>query len=453
MSRAKSEIPDHTMIDDLKRVYGIAGKISKRFYLRHGDFSERQIRNNFGTFNEALDRAGLVGKVPSKDAPTVEKTAALPESQEFAGDTWTISKVSRINTLPALLEYFEVDTDIWEVTNWKANKWEMAGFPKTIGSSKNWSRTSTAAIITPLYQVKATFAKKKVMAFAKLELASLKERFKEDKLRPTPKLIHRISRTKSGNILELNIPDLHAGKLAWSKETGYKDYDTKIALDVYDEAIDHILADTAHIQIDQIVYITGNDMMHSDTLGGTTTSGTQLDNDSRYHKVFVKLRNRVIDIIKYKLLPVAPVKVISCPGNHDKLTAWHLADSIEMYFHDDPNVEVDNSPKEFKFHQHGQVMLMFCHGNTGKKPDYPLTMATREKEMWGSTTYREAHTGHVHQTMVQEFHGVRVRVLPALCEPDAWHANNNFVGNLRTAEGYVWNADKGLISMAFYNAD
>jgi hypothetical protein len=55
--------------------------------------------------------------------------------------------------------------------------------------------------------------------------------------------------------------------------------------------------------------------------------------------------------------------------------------------------------------------------------------------------------------MVQEFHGVRVRVLPALCEPDAWHANNNFVGNLRTAESYVWNKDKGLINMSFYNAD
>jgi hypothetical protein len=72
--------------------------------------------------------------------------------------------------------------------------------------------------------------------------------------------------------------------------------------------------------------------------------------------------------------------------------------------------------------------------------------------MWADTTFRECHTGHIHQTMVQEFHGVRVRVLPALCEPDAWHAASNYVGNIKTAESYAWNNVLGLINMAFYNA-
>jgi hypothetical protein len=305
-----------------------------------------------------------------------------------------------------------------------------------------------------MYQVKATFIKKKVAVFAKLEFESLKARLTQELagLYPAPKPIIRETRLASGNMLELNVPDLHAGKLAWAKETGYKDYDTNIALDTFDAAIDTLLARSAHIHFDKILFVLGNDIMHSDTIAGTTTGGTQLDNDSRYHKVFVKLRNRIIDIIKQKLLPVAPVHIVGCPGNHDKLSAWHLADSLDMYFHEDPNVQVDNSPEEFKFIQWGEVMLMFAHGNTGKKPDYPLTMATKQKKMWAATTYREAHTGHIHQTMVQELHGVRVRVLPALCEPDAWHAANNFVGNLKVAEGYAWNNKEGLINKAFYNA-
>lgn len=451
------------ILDDLKRVYNVAGRITKRMYMKHGKFSDRQVKKHFGGFNQAFDRAGLRGEVPSPAMAAAHKSSpeAQPvpqgkptESIETTGNGMTITKVSRIHTIEGLIEHFKIDLEVWEVERFIANSWEMAGFPKAIGSSGEWSRDSTDPIITPLYQVKATFTKKKASEFAKLEFEALKERLTQELsgLYPAPKPIVRVDCTASGNMLELNVPDLHAGKLAWSKETGYKDYDTNIALDTFDEAVDTLLARSAHIHFDEILFVLGNDIMHSDTIAGTTTSGTQLDNDSRYHKTFVKLRNRVIDIIKYKLLPVANVRIVGCPGNHDKLSAWHLADSLDMYFHDNPNVRVDNSPEEFKFVQWGQVMLMFAHGNTGKKPDYPLTMATKQKEMWAATTFREAHTGHIHQTMVQEFHGVRVRVLPALCEPDAWHAANNFVGNLKVAEAYAWNRSEGLINKAFYNA-
>ena len=71
--------------------------------------------------------------------------------------------------------------------------------------------------------------------------------------------------------------------------------------------------------------------------------------------------------------------------------------------------------------------------------------------MFGETLFREAHTGHSHQTKVEEKHGVRVRVLPALCPPDDWMAENTFsVKNQRSAEAYVWNAVEGLITIAVY---
>lgn len=450
------------IIEDLKRVYSTFGRISKRVYAREGKYSDRQVKKHFGGFSQAFDKAGLVGSPVGVNTGVKQykptDTQTLPvgkpvETIETTSNAMTITKVSRIHTLEGLIDHFQIDLEVWDVERFVANKWEMAGFPKAVGESRSWSRNSTEPIITPLYQVKATFIKKKVMAFAKLELDALKSKYMHDlnKHGVRPFAAYRPTAT-SGNVLEINVPDLHAGKLAWAKETGYKDYDTKIALDTFDNAIDALLARSSHIKFDKILFVVGNDMMHSDTIAGTTTSGTQLDNDSRYHKTFVKLRNRLIDTINHKLLPIAPVHIIGCPGNHDKLSAWHLADSLQMYFHDYEDVSIDNSPEEFKFFQWGQVMLMFAHGNTGKKPDYPLTMATKRKEMWAATTYREAHTGHVHQTQVQEYHGVRVRILPALCEPDAWHAANNFVGNLRTAEAYAWNDKEGLINKAFYNA-
>ncbi len=87
---------------------------------------------------------------------------------------------------------------------------------------------------------------------------------------------------------------------------------------------------------------------------------------------------------------------------------------------------------------------MLTHGDKGRKQDYPLLMATEEPKMFGETLYREAHTGHIHQIQTQEHHGVRVRVSPALCAADAWHAENMYVGNQRAAEAFVWEERKSI---------
>ena len=148
---------------------------------------------------------------------------------------------------------------------------------------------------------------------------------------------------------------------------------------------------------------------------------------------------------------IAPVKVVVVSGNHDFLASWHLGDSLECWFSKYEDVEIENQPKVRKYHQYGKCMLMFTHGNEGKREDYPLLMATENPVLFGATKWREAHCGHIHQTKTQEFHGVRVRILPALCPPDAWHAANGYVGNLRSAECYVWDKEEGLVGQFFYN--
>jgi DNA repair exonuclease SbcCD nuclease subunit len=177
-----------------------------------------------------------------------------------------------------------------------------------------------------------------------------------------------------------------------------------------------------------------------------------VNTDGRYQKTFVIARKMIVRCIE-RLREIAPVKVLVVPGNHDTRATWHLGDSLECYFHRYDDVEIDNNPTPRKYFQHGNVMLMFTHGDKGKRTDYPLLMATEQRAMWGATKYRETHTGHTHMTKMDEQHGIRVRVLPALCPPDAWHSENGFVGNLRSAEGYVWNNVEGLVTQVFYNDD
>jgi len=253
----------------------------------------------------------------------------------------------------------------------------------------------------------------------------------------------------TGLMLEINIPDLHLGKLAWSPETGHADYDSKIAEEVFEEALSALIERTISYKFEQIILPLGNDILHADTKFGTTTSGTQLDTDSRYQKNFSRVRDLSIRAVE-RLRGIAPIKVILIPGNHDTLSVWHLGDSLECFYHNTEGVSIDNSPCLRKYHQFGKVMLMFTHGHKGRHADYPLLMATEEPSLFGSTTHREAHTGHTHQLKVQEHHGVRIRVLSALCPPDAWHAENAFVGQQRSAEAFVWHKEEGLVGTAIY---
>lgn len=362
------------------------------------------------------------------------------EVREVSGDSQTISlPKTRIHTLEDLLAYCKVDTQIWEVEKFICNKWEVGAI---VGSDKDRRMN-----VEPLYQIKAWLKKRKEIEAARTEIEKLKELAAKWPRKPKP-----IKRKPSApNMLEINIPDLHIGKMAWARETGYTNYDSKIACDLFREALATLLDRVKGHSFEQVLFIVGNDLLHSDGTKGQTFNGTPLDNDSRYHKTFDLARTLMVEAIE-RLREVAPVKVLMVQGNHDTMSVWHLGDSLQCWFRKYSDVEIDNSPRTRKYHQFGQVGLMFTHGDKGKKDRYPLLLATEERKMFGATKFNEIHTGHLHKTQLDEHNGIRVRVLPALCDADAWHSENGFVGNLRNAEAYIWNKETGLIGTAIYSA-
>ncbi len=362
----------------------------------------------------------------------------LADRFEVKGDAAELTKRTheRVRTLDDLIRVCEIDTNTWEVERWVANKWEM-------GSVDKAKQPHT----TELYQVKA-FLKRKVRVIdARNEIADLLEQAKAERAQ----ILHPFASVEpiTGNMLELNIPDLHAGKLAWAKETGWDNYETKLAEQVFDQALAALVARTSSHAFERVLLVVGNDLLNSDNANNTTTKGTPQDSDVRFHKTFAVVRRMMVRAVE-RLRTVAPVDVVMVPGNHDTLAVWHLGDSLECYFHTYPDVSIDNSPRSRKYYQFGKVMLLLTHGDEGRLPDYPLVMATEQPEMFGETTHREAHTGHRHKVQVDEYHGVKVRTLSALCAPDAWHAKKAFVGNARAAEAFVWNREEGLVGTAIY---
>jgi hypothetical protein len=365
------------------------------------------------------------------------------ETREFDGNKWNISlPKTRIHTLDQLIEYCEIDLSVWEVERFVANKWEVGA-----------KDANHDVQIHPLFQVKATFRKRVEIIDAKKEIEDLKAAAK--RFAKIPAVIKRPKRD-AGNMLEINIPDLHVGKLAWGQETGGPDYDTKLAEKIFEEALEVLLARVSGYAFHEVLFVAGNDLLNSDDVEGRTTKGTHVSTDTRYQKTFKTTRDMMIRAIE-KLRLIAKVKVAMIPGNHDSLSVWHLGDSLECYFHKYQDVEIDNTPRSRKYHRFGSVMLMFAHGDKGKIAEFPMLMAIEEPEMFGQTKHRECHTGHRHRKQdsklpqVDEKLGVRVRILSALCPADDWHAENGFVGNLRSAEAYIWNKDSGLIGTAVFS--
>ena len=111
-----------------------------------------------------------------------------------------------------------------------------------------------------------------------------------------------------------------------------EDWHGNIAQKVYEQAIGSILARVEPYKFDRILFVIGNDVFNADNTNGTTFGGTQVESDSRYHRTFRVLREVMVDTIE-RLRTIAPVDVVVIAGNHDKMTAWHLGDSLECYFH------------------------------------------------------------------------------------------------------------------------
>ena len=299
-------------------------------------------------------------------------------------------------------------------------------------------------------------AKHKDQADAEERAQGIRAEIEELKVIAKQELQRRLQAAKpskdTGLMLEISTPDLHAGKLCWPPESGGAPWDVAISIATFERAIEVLLERTKNFEFSEVLLCIGNDALNSDNPEGTTTSGTSVSNDGRFHRTFQRVRTMMVHTVE-RLRKIAPVRILCCPGNHDQNTAYFLADSLDCYFNADPGVTVENAPISRKYVRWGKCLIGFCHGHEERKEDLALLMASERPKDWAETLFREWHTGHFHKVQNQEFHGVRVRILSALCSQDDWHSQKGYVNNLRTAQAFVWSKTEGLISEVFYNAD
>lgn len=221
---------------------------------------------------------------------------------------------------------------------------------------------------------------------------------RESRESPKPRL--RWVPQEERHLLEIDVFDLHVGKLAWPEETG-EDYNARIASERAIEAVEDLLAQAVPYPLERILLPWGNDFLHYDTLSGLTTAGTPQDRDSRYQLMFRRASALSRQIVR-RCAEIAPVDVLVMPGNHDSVSSFTLGMVLEAAFEADPRVSVDVSPRPRKYREYGVNLLGFAHGHEEPHKRYPMLMPVEEPEAWSHTKFREFHVGHFHKSKVTD---------------------------------------------------
>lgn len=261
----------------------------------------------------------------------------------------------------------------------------------------------------------------------------------------TPKF-EKIKRVKDKDsyLLVVDPADIHIGKLCRAFETG-EEYNTNIAVKRVLEGVEGIINKSRGYNIDKILFIGGNDILHVDNPQRKTTSGTPQDTDGMWYDNFLKAKKLYIDIL-LKLLPVADVHFTFNPSNHDYTNGFFLADVIKTYFRDCKNITFDCSVSHRKYYQYGNSLIGTTHGDGAKMQDLPLLMAVEAKNIWSDSVHRYVYTHHVHHKTSKDFQGVTVESLRSPSGTDSWHHRNGYQHAPKAVEGFVHSKIHGQVA-------
>jgi len=266
---------------------------------------------------------------------------------------------------------------------------------------------------------------------------------------PSFKKIKR-QKVNEPHCLVIDIADLHIGKLASALETG-EEYNVGKAVELASEGVAGILQKADGFDIDQIVFVIGNDVLHVDTPAGTTTSGTKQDTDGTWYDNFMAAKDLYINVIE-KLVQEANVHIVHNPSNHDYMTGFMLADTVYSWFRKHPNITFDVSMAHRKYYAYGQNLIATSHGDGAKMADMPLLMANESGDHWSSTKWRYIYLHHIHHMKKvnflsgKDYHGATVEYLRSVSYTDSWHHRKSYQHVPKCVTGFLHHKEFGQVA-------
>lgn len=244
----------------------------------------------------------------------------------------------------------------------------------------------------------------------------------------------------------LSIQDLHFGK-----------ENNEDIVERFKEAIENLTFRAySSCLLSKIIYVIGGDLLNMDAFNGSTTKGTVVDNSLRAQDAYNQAFDSLYWSINFLKQFCEDLHIVYLPGNHDRLSSYHLAHALSRCFQNG-NIYFDVEYSERKVVVLGDNFFGFEHGDVTSK-NSPLLYATEFSKQWGDTKYRTVYTGHFHTKKTVEYkteneiHGFAVKHLPSLSKSDYWHYHNKYTGSKRQAIMEIHDFKKGKVSEFIYTA-
>jgi len=248
---------------------------------------------------------------------------------------------------------------------------------------------------------------------------------------------------KDANLLVIDPADIHIGKLCSAFEVG-EEYNNQIAVNRVLNGVNGILNKVSSFNIDKILFVIGNDILHIDNPKRTTTSGTPQDTDGMWHSNFLIAKQLYVDIIE-KLICVADVEVVFNPSNHDYTNGFFLAQLIETHFRNCENVKFDCSISHRKYFVYGSNLIGTTHGDGAKQTDLPMLMAHESKD-WVNCKHKYIYIHHFHHKISKDYMSVCVEALRTPSGTDSWHHRQGYQFAPKAVEGFIHSKNHGQIA-------
>lgn len=244
---------------------------------------------------------------------------------------------------------------------------------------------------------------------------------------PQPNL-SKLKNDKSEVCGILSLQDIHFGKEG--NDTIDLDFETAVKDLIHRASSIHYIS--------KLYFVLGGDILNMDTFGGTTTEGTLVDNSKKATQTYIEAFNAIHWAIWYIKQFCNKMVIVYIPGNHDRLSSFHLAHALSKTIQD-VDIEWDIKYAERKVHVWNNNFNAFEHGDVYSK-NSPLIYASEFPKEWGATKYRTLFTGHTHTEKKIEYTtsietvGFIHKTLPSLSKTDYWHYHNKYVGNRRSGK-------------------
>ena len=248
-----------------------------------------------------------------------------------------------------------------------------------------------------------------------------------------------------GHLLLISPADIHIGKLCKSFVSG-EEYNKQKAVIRTLEGVQGCLNKSRGFNIDKILLVIGNDVMHIDSFENKTTRGTNQDVDGMFFEHFHIAKRLYINIIEMLLAFYPDLHIMYNSSNHDYLTGFMLADVIATYFKNNKNISFDISLQYRKYFTYKNNLIGSTHGDGAKWDLLPMLMADECKD-WSKCKYRYMFTHHVHHKINKDYVGLSLESLRSPSPADRWHSKYGYTSsNNQAIESFIFSKNNGQVA-------